>query len=187
MEILIITGPPYSGKGTQCEILNKQLDFKHISTGDRCRFEKENGTGIGKIMSEYEEKGNLVPDSIMKELFGQILDENKANGGIILDGYPRTEVQVDDLIELVDQKNMEIGKVLNIDVPKSELLNRAKKRAETSDRKDDKDPKIHIKRIEVFEDSTRSAIEYMKSKLEVKTFDGLGSINEITERIKASL
>ncbi|EZH73794.1 adenylate kinase [Aquimarina atlantica] len=187
MEILIITGPPYSGKGTQCEILNKQLDFKHISTGDRCRFEKESGTEIGKIMSEYEEKGDLVPDSIMKELFGQILDENKANAGIILDGYPRTDAQVDDLIELVDQKNMEIGKVLNIDVPKSELLNRARKRAETSDRKDDKDPKIHIKRIEVFEDSTRPAIEYMKSKLEVKTFDGLGSIDEITERIKASL
>ncbi|WP_299223562.1 nucleoside monophosphate kinase [uncultured Aquimarina sp.] len=187
MEILIITGPPYSGKGTQCEILNEQLDFKHISTGDRCRFEKENGTEIGKIMAEYEEKGDLVPDSLMKELFSQILNKNKTNKGIILDGYPRTDAQVDDLIELVERKDMEIGKVLNIEVPKSELLIRAKKRAETSNRKDDKDPQIHIKRIEVFEKSTRPAIEYMKSKLAVKTFDGLGSIEEITERIKASL
>ena len=187
MEILIITGPPYSGKGTQCEILNKQLDFKHISTGDRCRFEKENGTEIGKIMSEYEEKGDLVPDSIMKDLFSEILDENKSNNGIILDGYPRTKAQVDDLLELVESKKMKIGKVLNIDVPKSELLVRAKKRAETSDRKDDKDPKIHIKRIEVFENSTRPGIEYMKSKINVLTFDGLGTIEQITERIKASL
>lgn len=187
MEILIITGPPYSGKGTQCEILNEQLDFKHISTGDRCRFEKANATEIGKIMAEYEEKGDLVPDSIMKKMFSQILDENQANKGIILDGYPRTEAQVNDLLELVQQKDMKIGKVLNIEVPKSELLNRAKKRAETSTRKDDKDPKIHIKRIEVFENSTRPAIEYMKSKLTVNTFDGLGSIEEITERIKASL
>ncbi len=123
----------------------------------------------------------------MKELLGAILEENKSKKGIILDGYPRTKPQVDTLIELVKQKNMEIGKVLNIDVPKIELLNRAKKRAETSDRKDDKDPKIHIKRIEVFEDSTRQAIEYMKLKLKVETFNGLGSVEEITERIIENL
>ncbi|MDG1332224.1 MAG: nucleoside monophosphate kinase [Crocinitomicaceae bacterium] len=187
MEILIITGPPYSGKGTQCEIIHKQLGFEHISTGDRCRFEKENKTDIGKIMADYEEKGDLVPDSLMKDLFSQILDENISNKGIILDGYPRTSPQVDDLLELVEQKELEIGKVLNIEVPNSELLIRAKKRAETSDRKDDKDPKIHLKRIAVFEEATRPAIEYMKTKLAVKTFDGLGSIKEITERIGASL
>jgi len=187
MEILIITGPPYSGKGTQCEILNEQLDFKHISTGDRCRFEKENGTEIGIIMSEYEENGDLVPDSIMKTLFSEILDENKSSNGIILDGYPRTTAQVNDLLELVELKKMKIGKVLNIDVPKKELLIRAKKRAETSGRKDDNDPKIHAKRIEIFENSTRPGIEYMKSKIKVLTFDGLGTIDQITERIKASL
>jgi adenylate kinase len=187
MEILIITGPPYSGKGTQCDVLKELFGFEHISTGDRCRQEKQNKTKIGMIMSEYEEKGDLVPDSIMKDLFSQILDENKSKVGIILDGYPRTKPQVDNLITLVDSKNMTIGKVLNIDVPKSELLIRAKKRAETSDRKDDKDPEIHSKRIEVFEDSTRPAIEYMKSKIKVLTFDGLGTIKEITERIKASL
>lgn len=187
MEILVITGPPYSGKGTQCEILKEELKFEHISTGDRCRLEKQNETEIGKIMSEYEEKGDLVPDSIMKDLFSKILDENRSTNGIILDGYPRTEPQVNDLMELIESKNMEIGKVINIDVPKSELLERAKKRAETSNRKDDKDAEIHLKRIEVFENSTRPAIEYMKSKIKVLTFDGLGTINEITTRIKDNL
>ncbi|SHL41954.1 adenylate kinase family protein [Flavobacterium chilense] len=187
MEILVITGPPYSGKGTQCEILKEELKFEHISTGDRCRLEKQNETEIGKIMSEYEEKGDLVPDSIMKDLFSKILDENRSTNGIILDGYPRTEPQVNDLMELIESKNMEIGKVINIDVPKSELLERAKKRAETSNRKDDKDAEIHLKRIEVFENSTRPAIEYMKSKIKVLTFDGLGTINEITTRSKDNL
>lgn len=187
MKILIITGPPYSGKGTQCDILRAQLNFEHISTGDRCRLEKEKGTVIGKTMSEYEEKGDLVPDSIMKDLFNNILDENKSKAGIILDGYPRTKAQVNDLIELVESKGMKIEKVLNIDVPKSELLIRAENRARTSDRKDDQDPEIHKKRIEVFEESTRPAIEYMKSKINVLTFDGLGTIETITERIKASL
>ncbi|QLC67347.1 nucleoside monophosphate kinase [Flavobacterium sp. LPB0248] len=187
MEILIITGPPYSGKGTQCEILKDELKFEHISTGDRCRLEKQNETEIGKIMSQYEEKGDLVPDSIMKDLFSKILDENRNAKGIILDGYPRTEPQVNDLLELVKSKNLEIGKVINIDVPKEELLKRAQKRAETSNRKDDKDVSIHLKRIEVFESSTRPAIEYMKSKIKVLTFDGMGTIEEITKRIKDNL
>lgn len=187
MEILIITGPPYSGKGTQCEILKEQLGYEHISTGDRCRQEKLNETEVGKVMSAYEEKGDLVPDSIMKDLFSKILDENSSKVGIILDGYPRTEAQVDDLLELVGSKGMKIGKVLNIDVSKSELLERAKKRAETSNRKDDKDPQTHIKRIEVFEASTRPAIEYMKSKMDVLTFDGMGTIDEIARRIKESI
>lgn len=187
MVILIITGPPYSGKGTQCDILKEELKFQHISTGDKCRLEKQNKTEIGKIMSKYEEKGDLVPDSIMKDLFSKILDENASSNGIILDGYPRTITQVNDLMELIELKKMEIGKVINIDVPKTELLKRAKKRAETSNRKDDKDAEIHIKRIEVFENSTRPAIEYMKSKIKVLTFDGLGTIDEIAKRIKASL
>ncbi|MDQ6472899.1 nucleoside monophosphate kinase [Flavobacterium sp. LHD-80] len=187
MKILIITGPPYSGKGTQCEILKEELKFEHISTGDKCRAEKQNETEIGKVMSEYEEKGDLVPDSIMKDLFSKILDENMASNGIILDGYPRTEPQVNDLIELVKSKNLEIGKVINIEVPKTELLKRAKKRAETSNRKDDKDANIHLKRIEVFENSTRPAIEYMKSKIKVLTFDGMGTIEEITKRINNNL
>ncbi|MNK87802.1 adenylate kinase [compost metagenome] len=187
MEILIITGPPYSGKGTQCEILKDELKFEHISTGDRCRLEKQNETEIGKIMSQYEEKGDLVPDSIMKDLFSKILDENLTAKGIILDGYPRTEPQVNDLLELVKSKNLEIGKVINIDVPKEELLKRAQKRAETSNRKDDKDANIHLKRIEVFENSTRPAIEYMKKKIKVLTFDGMGTIEEITQRIKNNL
>ena len=187
MKILIITGPPYSGKGTQCEILKNVLNYKHISTGDRCRLEKQKGTDIGKIMSTYEEQGDLVPDSIMKNLFSRILDENLKEVGIILDGYPRTQPQVDDLLELVKEKMLEIDKVINIEVPKPELLIRAKRRASNSDRKDDKDPAIHLKRIEVFEESTKPGIQYMKSILNVLTFYGLGTIEELTEQIKVEL
>jgi len=187
MKILVITGPPYSGKGTQCELLKNQLGFNHISTGDRIRQEKEQKTSIGKIMSEFEEKGNLVPDSLMKELLGEIIDENITANGIILDGYPRTEGQVDTLLDLVKEKGKTIQKVINIEVPKDELLIRAKKRAETSVRKDDKDSQIHFKRIEIFETSTRPAIEYMKQKLSVVTIDGLGQIDDITARIKSEV
>ncbi len=187
MEILVITGPPYSGKGTQCGILKSQVGYEHISTGDRIRQEKEEQTSIGRLMSEYEEKGDLVPDYIMKDLLGQIIDENLDKEGIILDGYPRTIPQVDTLIDLVESKNLRIEKIINIEVPKEELLERAGKRAETSDRVDDKNVDTHLKRIQVFEASTRPAIEYMKTKLDVLTFDGMGSIEEVTQRIKSSL
>ena len=187
MKILIVTGPPYSGKGTQCEILSRTMGYTHLSTGDRCRKEKEDRTAIGEIMSQYEEKGDLVPDSIMKTLFSQIVDENKGQKGIILDGYPRTIPQVDDLIELVSAKKEEISLVINIDVPKDELLARALKRAETSTREDDKNPETHLKRVMVFETATRPAIEYMKTKLRVTDIDGIGPIDEITGRISEKI
>jgi adenylate kinase len=183
MKILIVTGPPYSGKGTQCEIISKAIGFKTISTGDRCRQEKESQTEIGLIMSRYEEKGDLVPDPVMKNLFSQILDENSGEKGIILDGYPRTKPQVDDLIALVRSKKEQISLVINIDVPKDELLARAMKRAASSNRKDDQDPAIHLKRVQIFEESTRPAIAYMKTLLPVVVIDGMGDIDTITKRI----
>ena len=127
MKILIITGPPYSGKGTQCRILKEKFGYNHISTGDQCRIEKENNTVIGKIMSEYEEKGDLVPDAIIKDLFEKIIDKNLKGEGIILDGYPRTISQVKDLIKLVTLKELKIKKVVHINVPHNELLVRAQK------------------------------------------------------------
>jgi len=184
MNILVITGPPYSGKGTQCRFLVEMLGFKHVSTGDAIRLEKENQTEIGKIMSAYAEKGDLVPDAIMKDLFGKIADDNKREKGIILDGYPRTIPQVDDLIALVEERNKKIRLILNIDVAQEELLVRAKRRAKTSDRVDDKNSKTHLKRIDIFEASTRPAIEYMQSKLKVVTVDGMGSIEATAKHIK---
>ena len=187
MKIVIVTGPPYSGKGTQCERISQELHYTHLSTGDRCRQEKVQRTEIGRIMSEYEEKGDLVPDSIMKTLFGQILDENKERRGILLDGYPRTKPQVDDLLELVAAKQLEISVVINIEVPREELLSRAMKRAESSTREDDRNPETHLKRVRIFENQTLPAIAYMKTRIAVVDIDGIGSIGEITRRITAAL
>jgi adenylate kinase len=187
MEILIITGSPYSGKGTQCTILAKECGYKHISTGDSIRLEKELQTPIGLIMRVYEEQGNLVPDSIMKDLIEKIISDNENETGIILDGYPRTIPQVDALVEILDRKKQPVKLVINIDVPAEELLKRAKKRAQDSLRKDDQDIAIHLKRIEIFETATRPAIEYMKNFFSVVTIDGLGSIPATTEKIKTTI
>ncbi len=183
MNIIIMTGPPFSGKGTQCEILSKELNFKHISTGERCRLEKDNNTKIGLTMSEYEEKGSLVPDSIMENLFDQIIEENLTEEGIILDGYPRTIAQVKDLDELLERKDQTISIVINLEVPKEELIKRATERSKKSDRKDDQDSNIQLKRIEVFESQTKPAIAYMKLKFNVFSIKAIGRIDEIANSI----
>lgn len=187
MDIIIITGPPYSGKGTQCEFLKENFQLTHVSTGELIRTEKENKTEVGRLMSEYADRGELVPDEVMKSLFAKVIDENSSNKGIILDGYPRTIPQVDTLLALTQEKNTPITYVLNIEVPTEELLKRAQKRAETSDRLDDKDPEIHTRRIDIFESSTKPAIEYLKSKLNVLNINGLGKIEDITALISTHL
>ncbi len=187
MDILIITGPPYSGKGTQCGELVKALGYKHVSTGDRCREEKKAETQFGKMMAEYEEKGDYVPDQMMKNLLSQILDENRDEKGIILDGYPRTIPQMDDLLSLTEEKGMKISKVLNIEVPEDILLQRALKRAAISTREDDKDPQVHIKRIRIFQELTVPAIAYMKTRLNVDDFSGTGEIENISKALLASI
>ena len=187
MEILIITGPPYSGKGTQCDLLKTTLGFNHISTGDRIRKEKDLKTSIGKMMTDYEENGSLVPDEIMQDLIGQIIDENMKEKGIIIDGYPRTKSQVETILNLFTAKKLAVSVVINIDVPKDELLARAKKRAENSSRKDDQNSGTHLKRIEIFEKETRPAIEYMEAKFNVVNIDGLGTIENITKAINEAI
>jgi adenylate kinase len=118
MEIIIITGAPYSGKGTQCDLLEKSLGFSHISTGDKIREEKERRTPLGKIMTTYEEQGALVPNEIMKDVIQKIIEENLNKKGIILDGYPRTISQVDTLFGLIDGKNVKVKRVINIEIAK---------------------------------------------------------------------
>lgn len=187
MDIIIITGPPYSGKGTQCEFLKENFQLTHVSTGELIRSEKENKTELGRLMSEYADRGELVPDEVMKSLLAKAIDENLGNRGIILDGYPRTIPQVDTLLALTQEKNTPITYVLNIEVPMEELLKRAQKRAKASGRLDDQDPEIHTKRIGIFESSTKPAIEYLKSKLNVLNINGLGKIEDITALISTHL
>ena len=187
MRFLIITGPPFSGKGTQCALIQQILNCEHISTGNLCRTEKASDSNLGRQIAEYDTRGDLVPDEIINVLLANYLDEHSEANAAILDGYPRTQKQVDDLEEILKHRNMKVDLVLNIEVPKEELLNRAKERAKTSNRLDDKDPQIHIKRIELFQDETLPAINYMKSKFHVIDVDGTGSIAVTSEIIRSHI
>ena len=150
-------------------------------------MEKDLGTPLGLTLAEYSDKGNLVPDEVMASLFDQTLNKHLDERGIILDGYPRTIPQVDTLLAMVNKKGLNIKQVLNIEVPEDELLQRALTRAKDSDREDDKNPETHIKRIRIFEATTKPAIAYMKEQLTVDSFDGMGSIEATQDLIKRAL
>ncbi|MFK8054797.1 MAG: adenylate kinase family protein [Saprospiraceae bacterium] len=187
MKIIVITGPPYSGKGTQCELLESKLGYTHVSTGARCRQEKEQGTDIGLEITRYEEEGSLVPDAIMKTLFKSIIAENKSTDGIILDGYPRTVNQAEDLAQLLKEADLKVSHAIDIVVPNKELLARAKERAKTSDRKDDADPETHVKRIGVYQKETLPAVKALSNLVEVISINGIGNKEIIFNRISASI
>ncbi|MDF1695310.1 MAG: adenylate kinase [Saprospiraceae bacterium] len=183
MKVIILLGPPYSGKGTQCDLLAKNLKIQHISTGDRIRKEKEEKTEFGKLMLDYNDKGILVPDSIMEKLLAQILEENRNAEGIIFDGYPRTVSQVDTLLQFLKERGISIDAAINIEVDKEELFNRAKERAKNSTRKDDQDEAVHLKRITDFYKDTLPAIQYLKAQINVTDVDGMGSIKEVYQSV----
>ena len=87
MKILVMTGPPYSGKGTQCEKLAKEIDYAHLSTGEAIRKEKDDKTELGKLMSQWQDEGKLVPDEVMEEFVEELINQRSGSRGIILDAH----------------------------------------------------------------------------------------------------
>lgn len=183
MDVLVLFGAPYSGKGTQGSLLAQRLDYKHLSTGDVLRQEKQLGTQMGIMAQEYSGKGLLAPDSLLEELVDRELGLNVASKGVILDGYPRTLAQAATLLQLCQKYQVEISKVIFLEVEAEELLARGIERGKTSNRADDKDPAVIAKRIEVYHAETKPVAAFFAKMNLVVSVDGQGPIEEVTRRI----
>lgn len=126
MKRLIILGAPGSGKGSQCKWITKDYNVPHISTGDIFRKNISEGTELGKKAKEYMDKGALVPDELVIDLLKSRLDESDCvEQGFLLDGFPRTLSQAEALSEYLDSKGIALDKVINLEVPDEEIMNRA--------------------------------------------------------------
>lgn len=122
--IIIMLGAPGTGKGTVAEILQKKLGIKQISTGDIFRKHIKEGTELGKIANSYISKGNLVPDEITIDIVKNRLEENDVKNGAILDGFPRTVKQAEELDKILAQKGQKVDKVINLTTPEEEIIER---------------------------------------------------------------
>lgn len=122
--IIIMLGAPGTGKGTVAEILQGKLGIKQVSTGDIFRKNIKEKTEIGILAEKYISKGNLVPDDVTIEIVKKRLEEPDVENGIILDGFPRTVKQAEELDKILAQKGKKVDKVINLTTPDEEIIER---------------------------------------------------------------
>ena len=185
---LVIFGAPGSGKGTQSENLINHYGLFHISTGDVLRSHIKGGTELGKTASAYINEGKLIPDELMIDILENVLEENpeKTAKGVIFDGFPRTIEQAKALKEMLEKRNANVNIVIGLDVPEDELVTRLLKRGQESGRSDDNLETIK-KRLDVYHNQTSPLREYYINEGNYAAINGLGSIEQIFEDIKAAI
>lgn len=182
MTRLLIVGPPGAGKGTQSARLTSSFGIPAISTGDIFRYNIANETPLGVEVKEIVDAGDYVPDSLTNALVASRIDEEDAREGFLLDGYPRTLEQVAYLDELLAGKGHGLDAVIQLVADQEEVVARLRKRAIEQGRVDDSEDSIRH-RQEVYARETRPLVEVFRDRDLLVEVDGLGDIDEITERI----
>ncbi|MDQ1097146.1 MULTISPECIES: adenylate kinase [Chryseobacterium] len=185
---IVLFGPPGSGKGTQAQNLIEKFNLKQISTGDLFRFNMKNDTELGKLAKSYIDKGELVPDQVTTDMLIDELRKPTDTNGFIFDGYPRTVAQTEALEKIVkDELNDEIDICLSLVVEDKILVERLLKRGETSGRSDDSNVEIIQNRIKEYYTKTAEVAELYKQQGKYVEVNGVGDINEISEKLFAEV
>jgi adenylate kinase len=210
-KVVILFGPPGSGKGTQSKMIAEEMGIPHIATGDIMRQAISEGTELGQKVREFVGRGLLVPDEIVIQIIEERLKKDDSKKGFILDGFPRTVPQAIALDELFEKLGIRDYKIIWLDVPDEEILKRMSGRrtckscqsvyniyfnppkvegicdicgGELVIREDDKEEKVR-KRLEVFREQTMPIIDYYQKKnRKITKIDGVGKLEQIKEKIK---
>lgn len=182
MTILILMGPPGSGKGTQAEILVDRLGIPTISTGDIFRANVAGGTELGRKAQQYIDAGEYVPDELTNEMVRDRLAADDAGSGFLLDGYPRTVDQVGVLDELLAAQNRQLDAVVVLQVDPEELVQRLLNRAELEHRSDDTEEVIR-RRLQVYSEQTLPLINLYDERGLVISVEGAGEVHEVSQRV----
>jgi len=186
MEVMIIFGPPGSGKGTQAELLVHNLGLVHISTGNLLREAIAQKTELGLQVEALLAQGHLAPDETVIGIIEQFLIKNR-DKKILLDGFPRTIPQAQALLELTKKLNISRIKVINLEVDDEELMKRILLRAKTHGRADDNE-QIVKERLAVYHRQTKPVLDFFRNAGEdVYNIEGIGKVEDIQGEILDNL
>jgi adenylate kinase len=183
---LVIMGPQGSGKGTQAALLATRLGVPAISTGDIFRANVKGGTELGKQAQVIMDAGDLVPDEITNAMVRDRLAQPDAAEGFILDGYPRNAAQVGALDAVLAEHGVGLDAVLELTADRDELLARLGRRAQLEGRADDTAEAIE-RRLAIYEEQTAPLTAGYDARGLLVTVDGIGPVDEVTERLVAAL
>jgi len=183
---LLIVGPQGSGKGTQGVRIAEAYGVPVVSTGDIFRANIKDGTSLGKQVTAILDAGDLVSDELTGALVRDRLSQPDAEAGFLLDGYPRNAAQVEDLDTFLAESDAALDAVILLDVPREESIARITVRAVEQGRGDDT-PEAIAKRLDIYEAQTAPILDVYGARGIVDRIDGVGSLDEITERVFAAL
>lgn len=210
---LILLGPPGAGKGTQAKRMVETYGIPQISTGDMLREAVKNQTQLGLEAKKFMDSGQLVPDEVVIGLVKERLGRDDCARGFMLDGFPRTVPQAEELDKVLAGMNKNLDHVISIEVPNEELMGRLTGRrtckqcgsgfhvifdppkqegvcdkcgGELYQRDDDNEATVS-NRLKVYESQTKPLIDYYSAKGLLRPIDGVGAIDEIFARIKELL
>jgi adenylate kinase len=179
---LILMGPPGAGKGTQAKVVADHFGIPAISTGDIFRDNVSRGTALGKKAEEYMDAGEYVPDEVTNLMVRARIDEPDARPGFLLDGYPRTLAQVEELDGMIAFTGHRLDAVVVLTVDPEEIVARLLQRAEVEGRADDTEDVVR-RRQEVYGEQTEPLIGVYRERGIVHEIDGMGVVEDVTKRI----
>jgi len=182
----LLIGPPGAGKGTQAERLAKAFNIPAVSTGEIFRMNVKNETELGKLAKSFMDRGEYVPDSVTNDLVRDRLSHQDAAGGFLLDGYPRTADQVSELDSILEAAGTKLDAVVQLTADTEEIVRRLLNRAIEQGRTDDTEDVIR-RRLEIYANETAPLTSVYASRGLVVLVNGLGAIDEVTNRILEAL
>lgn len=207
---LVLLGPPGSGKGTQGERLQEDLDLPYYATGDILRAAVREETEIGKEAKSYMDKGDLVPDEVIIGVIAERIDSHEAEDGFILDGFPRTVGQAEALLEKLEELRTRLTAAILISVPDEEVIRRLSGRRtcpnghifhvefdppEEEDKcdvcgselhiRDDDKPEVVKHRLTQYKEKTEPLVEWFDERSLLERVDGSAAPDDVYEDIRA--
>jgi adenylate kinase len=188
---VVLLGPPGAGKGTQAQIIASQLSAPAISTGDIFRANVSGRTELGTKAKAYMDAGDLVPDEITVAMVKDRLADPDAKGGFLLDGFPRTIAQAEQLRESLAELGNGLDCVLELVVDEEELVRRLSSRRMLVDgewvQRSDDEPETVRHRLQVYREQTAPLSGFYEGEGLLARIDAMGTVEEVTERALQAL